>query len=199
MIPSIVAMFLVTLGVISYFNYRSFRTGASSQFTREELLAWRHFERGEHYCRNERYPDAIESYTSAIELIQISLFFNNRGCARLNVCDINNAIDDFSRAINLDPDCSIIWANRGIAHFMAADIESACTEWKTAVRMGHEGVQELLDQYSKADRVSVQAGLQSESQNETTSRMVSELRRLTYLKQSSPDSVVVEDRSRREG
>ncbi|KAJ3268338.1 DnaJ sub C member 7 [Terramyces sp. JEL0728] len=56
------------------------------------------------YFRSQKYPEAIDLYTKAIEINSSSAtFYSNRAAAYLNVGEFKKALNDCQQAISLDP------------------------------------------------------------------------------------------------
>jgi tetratricopeptide (TPR) repeat protein len=187
MIAVVVSLFLGALVVLAIDHFKN--SQATSHLTREEMLAWRHFERGEAYSRDGRYFDAIESYSSAIDLIRISLFYNNRGCARLNLRHHLSARKDFFEAKELDPGSPEIRTNLGIAYYLNNEAEKALAEWQESVRLGQTETQELIARYTSIS----EEGQQMLPIPDISESVAAGLRRLKYLNQDPVRSSGIAD------
>ena len=54
----------------------------------------------------------------------------------LQEIDHQGAIDDFNKAIEIDPQYAYAYINRGIARKLIIDLEGACRDWRKAADFG---------------------------------------------------------------
>ena len=52
--------------------------------------------------------------------------------------DWKGAINDFDKAIRINPSYSEAWRNRGIVKETVGDMQGACIDWKTAGILGQD-------------------------------------------------------------
>ena len=93
----------------------------------------------------EKYSEAIEDYSKAIELGDNDTnTFNNRGFAKENLKDFYGAIFDYDTAIKVDSENSLAYFNRGYAKQSIGDRKGACDDWRKAYSLGYGNAAETL-------------------------------------------------------
>ena len=118
-------------GFISSYNndwksYRGFYNGLALQDSGDDA---RHPEE-----KQEAYEKAIEHYTYALGLeVEDAAVYNNRGNVYLNLGEIDNAIGDFNKAIELVPYYADPYYNRGTAYLDLNEIDKAIEDLNTAI------------------------------------------------------------------
>ncbi len=73
----------------------------------------------------------------------------NRGVAKFNLGQLNEAILDYSEAIRLNPSLSNAYSNRGNAAFNIGNKRKACDDWHKASELGYASAQTNIDQYCR--------------------------------------------------
>lgn len=63
--------------------------------------------------------------------------------------DHEGAIEDFNKAIELDPQFAEAYNNRGIAKFKLGDLNGACSDWHKAGELGTMAAPDNIRQYCK--------------------------------------------------
>lgn len=102
-----------------------------------------YLKKGRIYRRMEKYEEAIEAYTKAIELDpNVSEAYNNRGATYYVMGEYEKAIEDYSQAIKNDPDFSQAYNNRGVVYYERGEYEKAIKDYIKAI--------ELNPNYSRA-------------------------------------------------
>lgn len=99
----------------------------------------------------KHHEEAIAAYTKAIDIEPHSWAYNNRGIARRDLGDIQGAMADFNRAIELDPDYAAAYDSRGNARRDLGDRQGATADFNRAT--------ELDQNYKKHPCVSEQGPL----------------------------------------
>jgi tetratricopeptide (TPR) repeat protein len=61
--------------------------------------------------------------------------------------DYKGAIQDYNKAIELDPDDEDDYFNRGIAKYMLNNIDSACLDWSRAGELGKKNAYYFIKKY----------------------------------------------------
>jgi Flp pilus assembly protein TadD len=62
--------------------------------------------------------------------------FNKRGHTKLLLEDFKGSLDDFNKAIQLDPKDRSAYYGRGFSKLNSSDIEGACIDWSKAGELG---------------------------------------------------------------
>lgn len=102
-------------------------------------------ERGNAYYLLDRFPEAIQDYTRALDYRpDNALALNNRGTAYLKDKDYQYAIADFSRATELHPQDDQGFRNLGLAWLAAGDLDRALFSIRRAVQLNSNNKQNLL-------------------------------------------------------
>ena len=60
--------------------------------------------------------------------------YNNRGITYCQEGEYNQAIDSFSKAVELDPNYVEVYNNRGVAYYYKGDFDLAIQEFNQAIR-----------------------------------------------------------------
>src|SRR5262249_24379560 len=82
-----------------------------------------------------RYPEAVEDYTRALELVPDGDTYQHRAWAYYFSDAWKLALRDFSRAIELDPRASDAHTGRGLACIALGDYRGAITDAEVALRL----------------------------------------------------------------
>jgi serine/threonine-protein kinase len=84
----------------------------------------------------KKYVDEVNKYDKAIELNpQDASAYFNRGFARYNLGDNQEAIQDYDEAIRLDPQYTNAYFNRGLSHYVLENHEAAIQDYNEAIRL----------------------------------------------------------------
>lgn len=111
---------------------------------------------GNNLIKAERYQEAINAYTRAIELDRNNaVYFCNRAAAYNKLGDFNAAVEDCKKAISIDPHYSKAYGRMGFAYASlnkheeaihcyrkAADIEPDNESYRNNLKMAEEKVQQ---------------------------------------------------------
>jgi tetratricopeptide (TPR) repeat protein len=80
----------------------------------EILTAEEYFQKAEQCREKENYKDAVEAYTEAVKLNpKMTEAFCNRSFVKVELGDLEGALEDLDQAILLDPGASILYENKG--------------------------------------------------------------------------------------
>jgi tetratricopeptide (TPR) repeat protein len=126
---------------------------AFDEFTRaievDSLNGEAYYERGRLSSQYSRNKDlAYEDISQAIYLDpSLPGVFSIRGAMKFANQDFLNAISDFTRALEYDPDDVHAHFNRGIAFFNIGMKEEACRDWKNAGELGNYDAFKYLSRY----------------------------------------------------
>jgi len=69
------------------------------------------------------------------------------GIANSELQENNNAIDDYTNAINLKPDFAFAYANRGIIYLNLGYQEDACKDFTKALELGDTEIKSYAKKY----------------------------------------------------
>lgn len=114
---------------------------AISDFTRAIKLYPQHgmayMLRGEAYRAISKSDKAIADFTKAIELGVPNWVhaYGNRGAERLKKEDYSGALEDFDKAIELDPELAVVYLGRGTAYLETGNTEKAKDDLTLAVKL----------------------------------------------------------------
>ena len=74
-------------------------------------------------------------------------FYFNRRVTKGREGDFSGALDDYSKAIEINPKNAKAYYNRGYAKKELPDLKGACDDWKKAAELGVENAAELLKEH----------------------------------------------------
>ena len=63
--------------------------------------------------------------------------YKNRGNARSDLGDFEGAIEDYTQAIQINPNYTDVYYNRGNAHYELGDLESAIEDYTQAIKINY--------------------------------------------------------------
>ena len=94
------------------------------------------FYQGNAKFSSEKYEEAIEDYTKAIELNpQLAEAYYNRGLAKSRLGQNEEAIKNYDQAIELNPQLAEAYCNRGIAKNRLREYEEAIKDFNQAIEL----------------------------------------------------------------
>ena len=70
--------------------------------------------------------------------------YNERGAAHSFLGEYDDAIDDYTRAIQLDPVFALAYRNRGSSHAHKGEWEEAVSDYTTAIHLDHNDAKSYL-------------------------------------------------------
>lgn len=105
------------------------------------------------------WPSAIDYFNDALAVNPDPddfLIYSFRGNARSKMRRYNDAIDDFDKALDMQPDDIMEYSNwvrnyfnRGVAKYYLDDLDGACRDWNKALELGfgqaHDYIMEYCD------------------------------------------------------
>lgn len=102
--------------------------------------------RGFEAHQNDNLEDAIEYYTEFIRLdppdaSNVSVAYYNRGVAYGAKNEHDSAIEDYNRAIRLNPNFAEVYNNRGYAYHKKGEIDRAVEDYDRAIQLKPDDVQ----------------------------------------------------------
>jgi tetratricopeptide (TPR) repeat protein len=97
------------------------------------------YRKGVEYNKKGNYPEAIRYYTLAIRSKNDSadLYFV-RGRAYKQIDKLDEAINDLTRAITLNPAYAEAFNHRGVTYIGKGDLKAAKKDFEKACSMGHK-------------------------------------------------------------
>jgi tetratricopeptide (TPR) repeat protein len=121
----------------------TYLTGAIESVSGETVTAQpdeAYYERGNVYYYTGRYENAVLDYTQAITLGYEPLAFPyiTRGLSYANLDEEERAIEDFDRAIEIDPEDAIAYLNRGSTYGALGEHERAIEDFDRAIERDPE-------------------------------------------------------------
>lgn len=94
--------------------------------------------RGAAYQKLQRFNEAMEDYSSAIDLNSTNPnVYMYRGVIYYSQTDYMEAISDFDQVIEIDPQNPFAFYNRGMAYFKLQKFEEACDDFHKACELGN--------------------------------------------------------------
>jgi tetratricopeptide (TPR) repeat protein len=90
------------------------------------------------YQLNHQYERAVQRCTDALSDGEDVEVYSNRGAAYLMLDEIDRAISDFDRAIQLRPGQAVYYYNRGIAFSKKHEGQKAIDDYSEAIRLHPE-------------------------------------------------------------
>jgi lipoprotein NlpI len=110
-----------------------------------EALARRYWERGKHYTKLNRYSQAIEDFTNAIQLNNnMSKAFLDRGIAFARLEQYDRAFADMGQALQLRPNNGLIFANRGALNFLLGKYTAAAADFERFLKIHNDDLYRML-------------------------------------------------------
>ncbi|PEN15014.1 hypothetical protein CRI94_01630 [Longibacter salinarum] len=116
--------------------------------------------KGEAEFRARQFQNAIDTYSKLIQTLNasdgsvssIATAYSNRGQAKFNVGNLDDAITDLNKAIELNPEFAVAYRTRGMAYGRKEEREPACANFEKALALGLDApfkseVQEIVDSY----------------------------------------------------
>lgn len=120
------------------------------------------FQSGMEFERSNVHEEAIKMYTEAIRYDRYygeAYFRRGKAYIALNKSNITEALQDFNKAIELDPKNAEVYYERGLLNAFAINNEDARSDMQTAASLGHKGAQQWLapDRQEKGKETTVVA------------------------------------------
>jgi tetratricopeptide (TPR) repeat protein len=77
-------------------------------------------------------------------------FYNNRGIAYMNKGQHDQAISDYTKALEINPSLAVAYINRGIAYYFKREYEKSWKDVEKAQSLGFQIHPKFLDDLRKA-------------------------------------------------
>jgi len=111
-------------------------------------LADSYFKTADEYAKKKStYNMALVFYNKAIDLVKEPMYYNNRGCLYHKMNELLVAIDDYNKAIILNPNNGQYYYNRGGAYYTLRRKNDALRDLQIASKMGIAEAEKLLQFY----------------------------------------------------
>lgn len=95
-----------------------------------------YFIQGNRLYEEQKYQQALEKYTQAIELNpKLTDAYNNRGVIRYVLEDFQGALEDYTQVIRLNPDFADAYNNRGVVKYDLEDYQGAIKDYNQALKL----------------------------------------------------------------
>ena len=110
-------------------NFKAF--AETNQYTSDSV---RHYNIGNSKLKSNKYIEAIEEYSKAIQLYQdFSMAYTNRGIARKKLGYFQDAIKDYNKALEINSTDFNAYYNRGLAKFEIKEYRDAINDYDQAI------------------------------------------------------------------
>lgn len=134
---SLFSIYMAVLGVKTYVrndvwqNSETLWTDVIEKYPRVIIS---YYNRGNYYQDNNRLPEAIASYSKAIELNPTNIgALSNRGISQAKMGNAEAALADFDAVVKIDPNYANIYSNRGNALTMLGQYQQAIADYTKAI------------------------------------------------------------------
>ncbi|MBF0320398.1 MAG: tetratricopeptide repeat protein [Nitrospirae bacterium] len=107
-----------------------------------------YFNQGKVFASQKDYARAIEAYTKSIGYAPDAASFNNRGLAYLELKQYDNAVADFTEAIQASPKQYLYYMNRGIANSDRKHYTDAIADYRKAIGLNPSNVDHAYRVYA---------------------------------------------------
>ncbi len=94
-----------------------------------------HINRGQHLYESQKYDRAIEDFTAAIALKpkRLAMAYSNRGNAYFMTGDDKAAIENYTRAVDVDSDYAAAYTARGLLYEKSGNLKKARADYDAAL------------------------------------------------------------------
>ena len=99
------------------------------------------------YIRN--YTEEMKEFDKLCEMAPTAANFMTRGEFKIDRKDFKSAVEDFSKAISLDPSMAEAYRRRGSAKFVLGDKSGGCADIRKAASMGDNEAKTMVDETCK--------------------------------------------------
>ncbi len=101
------------------------------------------------YNLQQRYPEAIEYFTRAIDIRPNEYLYKSRATSYYYLKKYNEAIDDYNKSIQMNSMIPDAFFNRGVSYYYLQKTSEACADWRKASSMGYSEANPLIAAYCK--------------------------------------------------
>ena len=85
--------------------------------------------------QNGNYIAALQSYTSAIDLVEDKTFYSNRAFCYLKLKKYKQCMNDCTQALTIDPNFAKAWGRRGEASLILGNVQAAIADYIKALNV----------------------------------------------------------------
>lgn len=91
------------------------------------------------------YETCVETYTDGLAIEEDAIAYNNRGVCYDNLDDVENAMADYERATEINPEYALAYDNLGLIYHNERDYEAALGYYSQAIELDPERISFRLD------------------------------------------------------
>jgi len=101
------------------------------------------------YNTTNKFQESIEPLTKAISITPNEYMYQTRASSFFNLRRLQEAVDDYSKAIAINPKVGQAYFNRGATYINMQQKSSACADWKTASDLGFTKAVDMINAYCR--------------------------------------------------
>lgn len=101
------------------------------------------------YNTTNKFQESIEPLTKAISLVPNEYMYQTRASSFFNLRKLQEAVDDYSKAIAINPKAGQAYFNRGATYLNMQQKSNACADWKTASDLGFTKAIDMINAYCR--------------------------------------------------
>lgn len=101
------------------------------------------------YNTTNKFPDAIGPLTKAISIRPNEYIYQTRASSFFNLGRLQEAADDYTKAIAINPKLGQAYFNRGATYLNMQQTARACADWKEASALGFAQADEMIRGYCR--------------------------------------------------
>jgi tetratricopeptide (TPR) repeat protein len=101
------------------------------------------------YNTTNKFQESIEPLTKAISIIPNEYMYQTRASSFFNLRRLQEAVDDYSKAIAFNPKAGQAYFNRGATYLNMQQKSNACADWKTASGLGFTKADDMINAYCR--------------------------------------------------
>jgi tetratricopeptide (TPR) repeat protein len=101
------------------------------------------------YNTTNKFQESIEPLTKAISITPNEYIYQTRASSFFNLRRLQEAVDDYAKAIAINPKAGQAYFNRGATYLNMQQKSSACADWKTALDLGFTKAGDMINAYCR--------------------------------------------------
>jgi len=101
------------------------------------------------YNTTNKFQESIEPLTKAINIMPNEYMYQTRASSFFNLRRLQEAVDDYTNAIAINPKVGQAYFNRGATYLSMQQKSNACADWKTASDLGFTKADEMINAYCR--------------------------------------------------